>query len=716
MTRAPLGAALLSMALAACSRPAGPAGPPEDEVWVAPGARGQLLVDARRQALPQSVAGAGRIAFHDLHVAHVFSPVTGRVTRVIARPGERVRKGTPLVAILSPDVGSAFADVVKAQADLELATAEDQRQRRLAGVKAASQHDVELAEDALRRAHAEYDRVRERARLLRRGSVDEVTQEYVLRSFIDGEVISRQVNPGVEVQGQYSGGQPAELFTIGDIHRVWVMADVQEQDLARVRLGSDVVVRVAAYPGRTFTGKVDWISSTLDPALRTGKVRSEVANDDAALKPEMLAQVSIATAPRQALAIPRAAVTREGGQAFVHARAGALADGRVVMKRRLVRIRDDGGELVEVTDGLAEGEPVLVEEGPVPSDGTVEARLTSEQVAAAGIEAIPVDAGVVPDAVTLGGRLAFDDLSVTHVFSPITGRVTRVIARPGQRVKRGAPLVAIQSPDVGVAVADVVKAEADATQAQHEATRQRELVEAHAGARRNLEAAENALAKARAELDRARQKARLLRTGSFDRVTQEYVLTSPLDGEVVARNVNPGAEVQGQYSGASSPVELFTIGASSRLIVLADAYEVDLPRLHEGDRVAIHLAAYPDRTFDGRLEWVSDALDPVLHTARVRCRVENPDGLLKPEMYESVTVEVPGREVLAVPRTALLRSGEDVIVFVDRGTARDGKRVFERRAVTADEGHRGALVPISGAVHPGERVVTRGAIFVLGSL
>ncbi len=716
MTRAPLGAALVSLALAACSRPGGPAVPPEDEVWVAPGARGQLIIEARRQALPQAVAAAGRIAFHDLHVTHVYSPVTGRVTRVIARPGERVRKGSPLVAILSPDVGSAFADVVKAQADLELATAEDRRQRRLAAVKAASQHDVELAEDALRRADAEYARARERARLLRRGSVDQVTQEYVLRSFIDGEVISRQVNPGAEVQGQYSGGQPAELFTIGDLHRVWVMADVQEQDLPRVRPGSVVTVRVAAYPGRTFTGTVDWISDTLDPALRTGKVRSEVANDDGALKPEMVAQVSITTAPRQALAIPRAAVTMEGGQAFVHARVGALSDGRFVMKRRLVRLRDEGGELVEVTHGLADGEAVLVEDGPVPSEATVEARLTAEQVAAAGIEAQPIEARSVPDAVTLGGRLTFDDLSVTHVFSPITGRVTRVIARPGQHVRRGAPLVAIQSPDVGVAVSDVVKAEADATQARHEATRQRELVEAHAGARRNLEAAENVLAKAEAELERARQKARLLRAGTFDRVTQEYVLTSPIDGDVVARNVNPGAEVQGQYSGASSPVELFTIGASSRLIVLADASEVDLPRLHEGDRVAIHVAAYPDRTFDGRIEWISDALDPVLHTARVRCRVENPERLLKPEMYESVTVEVPGQEVLAVPRSAILRSGDDVIVFVDRGAAPDGKRVFVRRTVTADEGHPGALVPISGAVRAGERVVTRGAIFVLGSL
>ncbi|HET7824148.1 MAG TPA: efflux RND transporter periplasmic adaptor subunit, partial [Anaeromyxobacter sp.] len=135
MTRTLRTLALAAVAAAACRRDAGaPAGPPEDQVWLDPGApsRGGVRVaKAEERELAQRIVAGGRIAFDDLHVTHVFPPVTGRVTRVLAQPGERVRKGSPLVTILSPDVGVAFSDLVKAHADLLAGEAEFDRQRRL---------------------------------------------------------------------------------------------------------------------------------------------------------------------------------------------------------------------------------------------------------------------------------------------------------------------------------------------------------------------------------------------------------------------------------------------------------------------------------------------------------------------------------------------------------------------------------------------------------
>jgi cobalt-zinc-cadmium efflux system membrane fusion protein len=293
--------------------------------------------------------------------------------------------------------------------------------------------------------------------------------------------------------------------------------------------------------------------------------------------------------------------------------------------------------------------------------------------------------------------------------------VTRVLARPGERVRRGAPLAAIVSPDVGAALSDVVKAESDVAQAEHEFRRQKELFEARAAARKDLEAAESTYKKARAELERARAKTRLLREGRVDRVAQEFVLTAPIDGEIVARAVSPGMEVQGQYSGASNAVELFTIGDTSRLWVLADAYEVDVPRIHEGDPVEIRVPALPGRTLRGTIDWISDVLDPQLRTVKVRCEIENPDRQLKPEMYQTVTVEVAGREVVTVPRSALLRVGDQNVVLVAKPERPDGRVAFERRVVVADEGRAHGPITVQSGVAPGERVVVRGAILVLGA-
>ena len=122
----------------------------------------------------------------------------------------------------------------------------------------------------------------------------------------------------------------------------------------------------------------------------------------------------------------------------------------------------------------------------------------------------------------------------------------------------------------------------------------KELYEAHAGSQKDFEAAQDNYSKAKAEIERARQKARLFRGGGADAVTQEFVLRAPIEGEVIARNVNPGAEVQGQYSGGTA-AELYTVGELDRVWVIADVFEMDLARLKKGANVTIRVVAYPDR-------------------------------------------------------------------------------------------------------------------------
>jgi cobalt-zinc-cadmium efflux system membrane fusion protein len=348
-----------------------------------------------------------------------------------------------------------------------------------------------------------------------------------------------------------------------------------------------------------------------------------------------------------------------------------------------------------------------------PAEGEV--WLTAQQIRDAKVQLEPVGQHAVGNEIITSGKVSFDDLRVAHVFSPVTGRVKRILAQPGERVKKGAPLAQIESPDVGNAFADYGKAQADLVAAEHDFRRQKELFEAHAGSQRDYESAEDNYGKAKAEMERARQKARLLRGGSAEGVTQDFVLRAPIEGEVISRAVNPGAEVQGQYSGGAA-VELFTVGELDSVWVFADVFEMDLARVRKDAPVSIKVVAYPDKAFAGKVDWISDALDPTSRTARVRCSLPNPGRELKPEMYATVAISVAAPSVPALPRAALLRIGDQTVVFVQNGSAPDGRVKFTRRIVAVNEDEGADYVPIVRGVGRGDQVVTSGAILLSGML
>ena len=361
-------ASLLVVVLAACrGQPEAqvPQSPP-GEAWLTDQqlAEGKIVVEpATVRPIGAPVIAPARIAFNDLKVAHVFSPVAGRVINVLAQPGERVQRGTTLAVIQSPDVGQAFSDLSKAQADLQGAEREYQRQKELFEARAGARRDMEAAEANFLKAKAEFERAREKARLLNAVGAAGASQDYDLRSPIDGEVIFRNINPGMEVQGLYSGGQAVELFTVGELVAVWVVSDVFAIDLPRIAVGADAKVTLPSIPGKTFEGKIDWISGALDPAARTAKVRLTLANPTRELRPEMLGTVEIASRTRDALALPRSAVLRLGDQLVVFVESGRTPDGRIRFERRPVEVEDSGGDWLAVVRGVTPGDRIAMSGG-----------------------------------------------------------------------------------------------------------------------------------------------------------------------------------------------------------------------------------------------------------------------------------------------------------------------------------------------------------------
>jgi cobalt-zinc-cadmium efflux system membrane fusion protein len=337
--------------------------------------------------------------------------------------------------------------------------------------------------------------------------------------------------------------------------------------------------------------------------------------------------------------------------------------------------------------------------------------LERQRSEAAGIVVQEVDEQPVEDAIVASGVITFDDRKVAHVVSPVSGRVTAIHVEPGDRVKKGQALATIQSPDAGQAIADLHKAEADFTTAEHDFRRLSDLKKDRAIPTRDVEAAEDRARQARAELERAQAKAQLFRTASARAVTNSYTLTSDIEGEVMMRNVFLGQEISGQYANGGSQ-ELFTVGEIDRVWAFGDVYEVDFPRVKKGASASIKVIAYKDRVFEGRVEWVQRVLDPATRTAKVRFSFANPDSALVPQMYGTVRIGASPRKALAIPRSALLRLGEQRVVFVQTDPSPGGELRFERTPVDVDEYSSPEWVPVRHGLVKGDKLVVKGAVLL----
>ena len=351
-----------------------------------------------------------------------------------------------------------------------------------------------------------------------------------------------------------------------------------------------------------------------------------------------------------------------------------------------------------------------VESAPPPG----ETWLTDAQIQGARLVIEPAGKRTLALHLVTAGRVAFDEARVAHVFSPVSGRVTRVVGGFGQRVAKGDPLAVIESPDLGSVWSDLIKARADRVAAEHEFERQRDLLEHHAAAERDFETAQNAAAKARAEIERAQLRLRMLHTSESGSATQEFLLRSPISGEIVNRAATPGLEVQGMLSSGSVVGELFTVGDIGRVWVWGDVYERDLGKVGRGQKVEISSVAYPGRVIAGSVDFVGNTLDPQTHTARIRCDVPNADHVLKPEMFVTLTLELERREMLALPRNAVIRAGDRQTVYVEDGKTADGRSRFRERPIAIGEPDDG-WVSVRSGLGPGERVVVSGSILLSGT-
>ncbi|HEY2164614.1 MAG TPA: efflux RND transporter periplasmic adaptor subunit [Gemmatimonadaceae bacterium] len=311
------------------------------------------------------------------------------------------------------------------------------------------------------------------------------------------------------------------------------------------------------------------------------------------------------------------------------------------------------------------------------------------------------------ETVAVTRRVVADRLSGTCVVTPDVnrsvpvnalggGRVVELRARLGDRVRKGDLLVRISSPDLSAAMADHLKAVTDEELARKQFDRSTALFDHGTIARKDLEAAEADERKAQTDVHATDERVRML--GAEPAQTSPFIeLRSPIDGTIVGQNIVSGAGVK---SPDNAP-DLFTIADLSRVWVMCDVYENDLPRARVGGLARIRLNAYPDRVFTGRIGNISPLLESATRTAKVRVELDNAGGIMRAGMFAVAELEASSEQTRpAVPATAIVQLHDCDWVFVKVGPA-----TFRRIPIqTGPEAEPGVVTVLEG-LSPGQQVV-----------
>jgi cobalt-zinc-cadmium efflux system membrane fusion protein len=345
---------------------------------------------------------------------------------------------------------------------------------------------------------------------------------------------------------------------------------------------------------------------------------------------------------------------------------------------------------------------------PAPAESSNKASLfTVPQDQMSHLQIVTVSPSPVTRSLRLTGAVAFNAFDTTPVITQVSGPVSRIVVTPGEQVRQNQPLMYVASPDYSQTLANYLKAKDAYQLADKNLIRAKDLLDHHAIAEKDYEAAESAKTQAAADLGASEESLHVLGITNPESMIgkptkSEIPVLAPIAGEAVERFVSPGQVIQ---AGAT---QVFTISNMGSVWVLANVYQKDLPYVKLGDEVTITTDAYPGLELRGKISYIAAALDPNTRTLQARIDVKNPGDKLKKDMYVDATVQGGTiNNALMVPNAAVMRDAENQpYVYV---VGQDNQ--FARRPVTLGETND-TSVQLTSGVKPGERVVGDGSLFL----
>jgi len=359
---------------------------------------------------------------------------------------------------------------------------------------------------------------------------------------------------------------------------------------------------------------------------------------------------------------------------------------------------------------MPEGMPPSSQAAAAKTDEAVEVSLTAEAVERAGIKIAEVKAQSSVSGVTVPGTVMSNAYRDTKVNALVGGIVRQVMVELGAEVRRGAPLAVIFSSELADAQMKYLSMRAMLAADHQKLERTQKLVALGSASRQELEEVTAAHTGHETEVAAARQRLLLLglspervaRLETAPEVVSEVTVTSPADGLVIARSVNPGQVI-------NAGLDLFVVTDLSTVWIIGDLYERDFSRVRVGSAATITLPSMPDRAVKGRVAYIDPRVDPATRTAKVRVEVPNRGGELRLGMFVTMSIQTGTTErIMVVPRAAVQTIGDRSVVYVP-AEGEEGK--FVERTVRLGP-PAGEFVPVLDGLKPGDKVVTDGSFYL----
>jgi len=299
------------------------------------------------QTVESELTLTGKISFNEDKVARVFPLAGGFVRDLNVELGDHVKKGQVMAIIRSPEIAgftregsAAKSQVHVAEKNAQVAT-ELYKSGNISEIELISaQKDLENAQSELARIQAVLDMYGAQS-----GSV------YPIKSPVSGVIVQKNIALNMELRTE----DISPVFIVGDLDDVWVLANVYESDITKIKEGYNAEITTISYPDKVFHGKIDKIFSLMDAQSKVVKARVTLKNPDFELKPEMFANVKVKfQEPVQKLAIPSNTLIFDKSRYFV-----MVFKANDNIETREVTVFKDNGTVAYIDRGLSEGDKVL---------------------------------------------------------------------------------------------------------------------------------------------------------------------------------------------------------------------------------------------------------------------------------------------------------------------------------------------------------------------